>query len=91
MMNKKIIALVVTIMTTTGLFADECYRRGRRVDCDRGVVRTVGEGTVDTADTIVTGTLGSGSILNPGNWGESGREKREAAKQAREDRRANRY
>lgn len=88
MMNKKMIAILMAAMAVTGLFADECYdNSGRRVRCHRGAVRTVAEGTVDTAGDVVEGTLGSGSILNPGNWGSEGRERRREAREARRDRR----
>jgi hypothetical protein len=89
MMNKKIIAILMVAMAVTGLFADECYDNdGRRVRCHRGIVRDVAEGTVDTAGDVVEGTLGSGSILNPGNWGSEGHRRRQ---EAREERRERRY
>jgi hypothetical protein len=87
MMNKKIIAILIAVSTVVSVSA-ECWTdsRGYR-RCDRGVVRGVAEGTVDTAGDVVEGTLGSGSWLNPGNWGERGHEKRQAAREERRERR----
>lgn len=51
MMNKKIVAILITVLITSGLSADRCYNdRGRRVPCHgRHVAERTGRFARDTA------------------------------------------
>lgn len=92
MLNKKIVAILIAALAASGLSAHRCHDEdGNPISCTEKVVEGTGEVArdivevpVDAAGGIVDSTLGRGSILNPGNWGEGGRRRRA---EAREDRR----
>jgi hypothetical protein len=91
MMNKKLIAIIIAAVTTFGISARFCRDEyGNRISCSGRVV----EGTVDTAGNVAEGTVDvaadTASVLNPFNWGEGGRERREERRQEREARRQER-
>jgi hypothetical protein len=89
MMNKKIVAILITAFAVAGLSARFCHDEyGNRISCTGRVV----EGTFDTAEDVAGGAVDvageTASVLNPFNWGEGGRERREQQRQEREARRA---
>jgi hypothetical protein len=88
MMNKKLIALLMTAITVSMVSARFCHDEdGNRVSCTGRVV----EGTVDAAGTVAEGTVDTaGDVVHaamPWNWGEGGRERREERRERREARR----
>jgi hypothetical protein len=93
MVGKKLTLILAASLSVIAPISADYYCRHH--DCDRpgivaGTVEATGdvaEATVDTAGNIIDDTLGSGTIFNPGNWGERGRQKREANRNARADRR----
>lgn len=75
MMNKKLIALLITAITVSGLSAHFCHDEyGNEISCTGRAV----EGTVDTAGDVVHAAM-------PWNWGEGGRERREERRERREE------